>query len=61
MKKLLLIFLLSGCAISKYRSPEYFIYKGSEIYHISSEQNTTLLNSSDLKILRIDSLTQHQK
>ena len=56
MKKIILIFLLSSCAISKHRSLEYFVYKGSDIYHVSSEQDTTILSSGDLRILQIDSL-----
>ena len=60
MKRLILISLiLFSCAISKYRPPEYFVYKGSDIYHVSSEQDTTLLSQSDLKILRIDSLNNY--
>ena len=60
MKKLILIALIAfSCAISKYRPPEYFVYKGSDIYHVSSEQDTTLLSPGDLKILRIDSLNKY--
>ena len=59
MKKIILMFILSSCAISKYRPVEYFVYKGSDIYHVSSEQDTTILSQGDLKILRIDSLTNH--
>jgi len=55
MFRLLIILLtVSGCSII--RQPEQFFYKNNDIYHISSKQDTTLLNYSDLKVLRIDSL-----
>ena len=54
--KLLIIWLtVSGCALTQ-RQPEQFFYKNNDVYHVSSKQDTTLLNWSDLKVLRIDSL-----
>jgi len=62
MKKpiLLLALFTIGCAPIIYPK-ESFFYEEPEIYHVSTIGDTTLLSFSDLKILRIDSLIQHQK
>ena len=56
MKKLIiLLIILSGCVATQ-PNPEQFIYQDQDIYHVSSKQDTTLLNYNDLKVLKNDSL-----
>lgn len=57
MKYILLLIVLSSCAVSKPVENEHFIYKGNEIYHSRWEDKP--LTWSDIKVLGIDSLRIH--
>jgi len=56
MEKLIFLLIMFSCISQKYLPNEKIYYENDKVYHISSYEDTTLMNQADIRALKIDSL-----